>query len=403
MAEYSDREHFIPVRMSDLVELLSKDSRLSSQEREEFRQFCRLVAAVWHFEYHEKLQQLKDAYAPLDPDSETKPLQPLDAEQRAQRIQEVFEKFDQLMKSANFKRLGKEDIYEAMKQLPSDWGIATEADLDLFEELRAYARGDVVGERTRRVWWKFFRLETLKLPLHSRLVLIAKLRKHKRFSEIDTNAVYLKVFKDIPKSDIEMLLPGTRVRLSQLDRAMIVYPLVTGVGLILFKIVSQVLERGPAALVAGVGALASWTVALALAGYGYRSYSSYQVKKQTYNLRLTRSLYFLTLASNTAGIMRLLDEAEEQECRETVLAYFYLWKYAPPEGWTAEQLDDYVEMDLEAKLKLKVDFEIDDALEKLERLGIVVQSDSKYRAVPIQTALEKIDYRWDNYFQYNQA
>ena len=56
--------------------------------------------------------------------------------------------------------------------------------------------------------------------------------------------------------------------------------------------------------------------------------------------------------------MRLLDEAEEQQCRETYLAYFCLWRFAPPQGWTAEQLDDYVEMYLEGAAGLKVDFEV---------------------------------------------
>src|SRR5437868_3174186 len=54
----------------------------------------------------------------------------------------------------------------------------------------------------------------------------------------------------------------------------------------------------------------------------------------------TRSLYFQTLDSNAGVLMRLLDEAEEQECRETLLAYFCLWKYAPAQGWTAAHLDD---------------------------------------------------------------
>ena len=51
MAEYKDREHFIPLRKSDLVELLCADKKLPLEEREPFRQFCRLVSSVFHFEY----------------------------------------------------------------------------------------------------------------------------------------------------------------------------------------------------------------------------------------------------------------------------------------------------------------------------------------------------------------
>ena len=60
-------------------------------------------------------------------------------------------------------------------------------------------------------------------------------------------------------------------------------------------------------------------------------------------------------------------------------------------------------MELEGRLGLKVDFEIGDALEKLERLGLVSKQGERYRAAPIETALERLDYRWDNYFQYNKA
>jgi hypothetical protein len=78
-----------------------------------------------------------------------------------------------------------------------------------------------------------------------------------------------------------------------------------------------------------------------------------------------------------------------------------LWKYAPPEGWTAEQLDDYVELYLEGNANLKVDFEIGDALAKLERLQIVKKSGGAYHAQPLDKALEMLDWTWDNYFKYS--
>src|SRR5262249_46711718 len=154
--------------------------------------------------------------------------------------------------------------------------------------------------------------------------------------------------------------------LSKLDRSLIAYPMLAGLGLMGFNIFMSVTKRGlntPIDEVLGAlgGALVTWSAALALGGYGYKSFYSWQVKKQSYNFRLTRSLYYQTLDSNTGVLMRLLDEAEEQECRETYLAYFCLWKFAPPEGWTAEQLDDYVEIYLEHHAGLKVDFEIGDA------------------------------------------
>ena len=397
MAEYKDREHFIPLRKSDLIELLAKDKKLSAAEREPFRQFCTLVSSVFHFEYLKQLEELKDAYAPFDPDADTKPLHPPSPEERAKDEEQLFERFTALMERANFKRLTREEMLGALQEVVNVSGVDTHVDLDIFERLEIFVRGDVMGRVFRRSWTKLWRKEEFRVPMYQRLVLIVKLRPHKRLDrDIDTSRVYLKIFKDIPKADQDMLLPGARVRLSKLDQALIIYPLAAGIGLTMYKIGASLLETS----VATVGSLLTWSLAAAVGGYGYKSYHSYQVKKQDYSLRLTKSLYYKSLDNNTGVLMRLLDEAEEQECRETFLAYFCLWKYAPPEGWNAEQLDDYVELYLEGNANLKVDFEIGDALAKLERLKIVRKTGDTYHAQPIDKALEMLDWTWDNYFKY---
>ena len=74
MAEFKDREHFIPIRRSELLELLCADKNLKPEERDLFRQFVRLVVATFHFEYNQRLEELKDSYAPFDPDRDTKQL-----------------------------------------------------------------------------------------------------------------------------------------------------------------------------------------------------------------------------------------------------------------------------------------------------------------------------------------
>jgi len=107
------------------------------------------------------------------------------------------------------------------------------------------------------------------------------------------------------------------------------------------------------------------------------------------------------LDSNGGVIHHLLDEAEEQERREAILAYYYLCRYAGENGWSPANLDDYVELDLERLANLKVDFEIEVALDKLEKLNVVEKVDGRYRAHTIEKALEMLDWTWDNYFKYN--
>jgi hypothetical protein len=394
MAEYKDREHFIPLRKSDLIDLLSRDKKISAADREAFRQFCTLVSAVFHFEYLRQLEDLKDAYAPFDPDADTKPLHTVSDQQRVKNEEQLFEKFTALMERANFKRLNREEVQRALQEVASVSGISTHVDLDIFERLEIFVRGDVMGRIYRRSWAKLGKKEEIRIPQYQRMVLIVKLRPHKRLDrDIDTSRVYLKIFKDIPKADQDMLLPGARVRLTRLDQALIIYPLAAGIGLTLYNI-------GASILTSSLAGLLTWGLAGAIGGYGYKSYHSYQVKKQDYSLKLTKSLYYKSLDNNNGVLMRLLDDAEEQECRETFLAYFCLLQHAPREGWTAEQLDDYVELYLEGNAKLKVDFEIGDALAKLERLKIVRKVGDAYIAQPIDKALQMLDWTWDNYFKF---
>ena len=140
-----------------------------------------------------------------------------------------------------------------------------------------------------------------------------------------------------------------------------------------------------------------------LFGYAYKQYYGYQSTRTACNLRLTQSLYYQNLDNNAGVFFHLLDEAEEQECREVLLAYFYLWHIAGPEGWTAAALDDFIEADLQRRAGLKVDFEIGDALDKLQRLGLVHRQGERFVAVAIAEALEKVDSMWDGFFKYTKS
>jgi hypothetical protein len=409
MAEYADREHYIPLRKSDLVDMLCKDSRLDLREQPPFRQFCKLVAAVWHFEYLAKLDALKDAYAPFDPDSTTRPWKAIAPEDRPAKMDKLFDQFVEMMERANFKRMSRKDIDAAVEGGASDWGVNMYVDFDVFERLELFSRGDGPITRTKKHKILFWKKTVMKVDAYRRLVLLVKMRKHKRVPDtVDVKGVYAKMFKDIPKLDLEMVLPGTSLQMPLAQRYKLGGSLVGTLGYGIYQ-VFEGLMAGLAKILAFTWETASaatgvlWGPFVLLGGYAYKQYAGYQVTRQTYSKMLTESLYYQSLDNNLGVITQIMDEVEEQECRETILAYYYLWKHAPAEGWSSEQLDDYVEMELEGKLNMKVDFEVDDALAKLEKLQIVTRQGDKYRAVGLEQALERLDYRWDHYFEYNQA
>jgi hypothetical protein len=410
MAEYQDREHFIPLRKSELVGLLADEALLPPGKRQDFLQFCTLVEATYHFRYHESLERLKNAYAPFDPDSDCKPLKQLGPQEKQAQLDNLFREFDWLMQRANFQKLSQEAIDAALNEA-SDWGINMDIDPKVFERYALYWRGDTLGKRLKKRW---FRAPVEKeLPVYQRLVLIMKLRQHKRLGEnVDTNSVYLRVYKDIPKADLEMVLPGGKIQMRLWDVANIWMPLLSGLGLVGYKLLVPI---GLGVLLGALllrqeeldtvqktlFAIGNVMLLVGIFSYGFKSYSGYLNTKNRYMLKLSESLYYQTLDANAGVLFRTLDEAEEQECREAILAYYFLWLQAGPDGWTPEQLDDHVEGYLERRTGVKVDFEIGDALGKLEDLRLVERADGRYRAQPLEKALEQLDWTWDNYFKYN--
>lgn len=401
MAEYADREHFIPLRRGELIELLCGDKDLPADERESFRQFCRLVLAICHFEHNQVLEQLKSAYAPFDPDTDVKSVMKCLQDERQRKLNDLFSDFGHLMDQADFKHLGREEMEPAIGA-HSQWGLRMDVDFRVFERLAIFARGDAVEKRECRLPGSFWRKETVSVPVHRRVVMILKLRKHRRLpANVNTEKVYLQVFKDIPKQDLCMLLPGARVRMSKLDRGKIGLPMLSGLAIAAWNICRNIADDLMKIFIAWQEPAALWAIASGAVGYGVRSYYGYYQTRQSYTLNLTRVLYFQNLDTNSGVLFRLLDEAEEQQCRETILAYYFLWRYAGERGWLARDLDDYIELDLDRRCNLKVDFDVSEALVRLEKMRIVEKVGDRYRARPIAQALQILDFAWDNYFKYN--
>ncbi|MDP9022407.1 MAG: DUF3754 domain-containing protein, partial [Actinomycetota bacterium] len=65
-------QRFIPFRRSDLVDMLAGEGRPEPSEQERFRAFAELLGAVFHHDFRSRLETLKDAYAPFDPDPDTR-------------------------------------------------------------------------------------------------------------------------------------------------------------------------------------------------------------------------------------------------------------------------------------------------------------------------------------------
>jgi len=395
----ASREHFIPLRKTDLVRLLTDDHRLLPYERVPFGQFCELVGATIHHAYHGRLEELKAAYAPFDPDADPPPLSLPSGPERERLAATLFEQFEALLERANYRLLPRAELEAALRST-SEGGVNLQVDFSIFDRLEVFVRGETQAQHTRHRWRNFHRAEQFAVPTYQRLALLFRLKKTSELTQpLDSQAVVLKLFKNIPKVDVETLLPGSRIRMTLLDRGRILLPTVSGLALTAFKVINGAAAIALATVHELLGFLGLVGGTL---GYGLRSFFGYLQTKDKYTLTLTRSLYYQNLDNNAGVLFRLLDEAEEQEFRETVLAWWLLHQCGSG-GTTEQQLDEQAEAWLRDSCSLNVDFEVADALDKLQRMNLAHRSaDQRWRSVGLKPALETLDRAWDECYAFHQ-
>jgi hypothetical protein len=386
-------EQFLPLRPDDLVRLLGDEPSVTIFERQEFEQLCQLIRASIHHEYHARLEQLQQAYAPFDPDDDAVNIYSISDDERGVHCDRLFADFDALLMRANYQRLPREEIQRAIRS-PNQSGLRLHIDLEQFERLEIYVRGHAETSRTERRWRRLWREESASVPLYRRLAIIFRLRHASRLTDpLDTRAVVLKLFKDIPREDIEKLLPGAIIRIGMLEQAQIIVPTLSGIGLTVLKL----LKGAAAVAFAGIYGLVGFLGLVAgVIGYGIKSFYGYLRTREKHQLR---HLYFQNLDNNAGVIYHLLAEAEQQEYREVILGWWLLWRGGLA-GATAQQLDTAAEAWLNDRCGIAADFEVGDALEKLRRLQIAKESSGRWRAISVNDALASLDRAWDSQFEY---
>src|SRR5262249_11374099 len=127
----------------------------------------------------------------------------------------------------------------------------------------------------------------------------------------------------------------------------------------------------------------------------------YERQSLRYQKRITDNVYFNNINNNAGIFDYIIGAAEEQECKEAFLAYYFLLTAKEP--LEQAQLDARVEDWLMKNFQFDIDFEVDDAVAKLERLGVLRRDGDKLSVVNLDDALARLDHRWDNFFTFNRA
>lgn len=441
MAVYEDREAFIPYRRTDLIELCIEDGKLSPGEIPKFRDFCQILSAYYHFHFHQTLENLKDNYAPFHPDAETKTRSQTSSTQLQEMETQLTQDFTQLLERANYFPLSAESLQRAFQE-KSLIELKTDVDFNDFERMVCYCRGDIYHVNYQK---KFFRKVPITVDIFARVALLIKFKNRDYFADKNTKLdrgkcipgkIYVYLYKDVPKFDLEFLFPNVKISMTWKDRLMLGIPAIGAAIPLLVRVLPQLLLIaavilfiifGPSALdyvqareedVKNImpALIASLSLLVTLGGFAFKQYNKYKNKQIQFQKNVTETLFFRDLAINLGVFQSLIDAAEEEECKEIILVFYHL--LTNPEPMTHEELDDKIEQWMEGKFNTKIDFDINGPLKNLQQIrGKVVSSpeeEERCSEVPLLTydeqgccqvlSLERakivIDYVWDNAFQF---
>ena len=362
-------EPYIPVSVGELVfDLLQglddASAALTPMMSELFSHYCFHM----HVDLIDEMMVLERAYAPQDPQRETIPILEL-RQDFAEIDQEFQEKFAELCTIANFNLCDQDDIEKALVEQSSggmwvgtpvtsslftififlllfpfllssshgdlyldfnfhrnvkiDMGVfAKEVDSD-HPDLRMWARGIMYKYKPTPIYFGLF-VENKIIPVYKKLLIRYRLTDDvaqedlKSAGELVTEGImydkqtHLRLFKDIPCEDIEIVMPHAEAVLTDAAWAAIIIPCVCGIAYVLYSALSSPDPVGLSVVGTGV------------ATYIYKSYQTWQQVKENFRVKLNELLSHNLVATNMSVVSQIHTEAGLQEQREAILAYFFL-------------------------------------------------------------------------------
>jgi hypothetical protein len=412
--ETRPRERFIPVTTYALIDRLTVPQAWPRGRARAARRFFRYLE-YWRRQQHGvALSSLLQAYESFSPDSDLLVTRTFTDDERATLQKRVVREVGAILTQANYVRIDPTDV-EMILTKDSTYGLDLHVDFTAFEEVLIYYRGATNRRDQRRRLAKFMRKEEFDVPIFQRLFLLFKLKPFEtRVLEImkeqrlprreaerlvraaramipdtvkDTN-IYLKLFKNIPRNDVEMVFPNTRVKFRLFDKLRLGLTASGGLGM------GAVGAAGKLAVAASNPIVAMGAV-LGLGGVAFRQTMSFLNQKQRYMVVMAQNLYFHSMADNRGVLIKLADRAAEEDVKEEMLLYSVLAKESARRS-DLPAIDSAIEQYLSASFGITVDFDLDDALSRLLADGIVTeQADGTLVTLDPHAAAQHLDAQWD--------
>ena len=411
------RDRFVPLRKSDIIDGIVAEGRLDEAEQARLRQLARVLGAIFHYQFFEELDRLREAYFHFDP--EVDPLACGPARDIEAAYRRLSEEFFRVLTEANFIEITHDEITRAFAER-ARVRVKIKAPVEDYRDVRMFRRGHHTEAIDVPVWFGL-RRRPLEVVVYDDVVMmvatkpdgmtLADARKSVASSrrngpKIRGGAVLFKYFRHIARADLKALFPNVRVVMSLSDHLTLAVPAIVGGVPILIKLASTMTVL---LLVAGFylglsgtirdndveQALAALSGVFALGAFLLRQWGNFHRQSLIHQKQLTDNIYYRNVNNNSGIFNYIIGEAEEQDWKEALLAYYGLLTAAS--SLTREALKARIEELLARAFGVSADFEIDDALARLKGLDLLGESDGRLSVLPLPEALARLDKEWQEF------
>ncbi len=409
------RDRYIPVRKDDILSALTRQRATADPAGSaQFRRLCEMMAAIYHYENFATLERLRGDYYYFNPQVARQAM--ADPAMLERCYEDLLQSLDRVLKVADFTEMAHAEVGDAHDKR-AVLRVAVNAKLGDFREIRFYRRGHH-KEYLQVAEWFGLRRREVKVEVFDDVVLFAAMRPKAEISsrrelkrlerrKIAPGSVLLKYFHNIAAGDLKALFPNARVVMRNVDKIVLGVPaLASGIPIlinlyttitVLFLVIGFYL--GLSASVEDKDmktALAALSALVAFGGFIVTQWVRYQRQSLKYQTELTDNIYYRNVNNNAGIFDYVIGAAEEQQVKEAFLAYHFLHEAdAPP---IASELDGRIEEWLRTTFAVDVDFDVGEALDKLEQLGLLRRDGERLIVAPFDDAYTTLRGVWGSLF-----
>ena len=343
--------------------------------------------------------------------------------------------FANLLNAANFEKVTDEDLEAALKE-ESLFKVRLAVSFDDFENVVFYRRGESVKTETVRTFFGL-RKKQVSFTNYDKVAVYITFKDEAYFKQkgqkpltFKPGSTIVKLFQNVPKADLEMLFPNSEVKMRPLDKLIISASAAIGGTVVLVTKLGASLLLMASFLAFWLGfkddeveltkqSLITFGIGMGVFGsFVFKEWTKFKNRKIRFMKALSDNLYFKNLDNNAGVFHTLIDAAEEEDCKEALLAYTFLLRCSKVSaegdaalcsaqaehevvagGMTLATLDSVIEAYFLEELDCALDFDVTDAIDKLVDMDLVERSGDVFIARGLSDAVKTLDDYWDNIYQ----